>query len=237
MIEILEAKIETSTADQTGQISNGHVKVRGWLKKFHPPEQGGDGGVDDDNPLWKFKISRSGTCFANPDHLPIPVDPDWYCLPVLEALRNNSSGKEVKVILGLVLLKNENENEYRRVGSFEAREKACKVFRRPTYPLQTAQSPEKGYSAFSSAVGVSAGNAVLGSSAAQGDITATEMEINQKNLSSSTGKPRTITFFSRKNQEKESQEIKKPEPATGRGGWRRLGWLRNRWVESVITIV
>jgi hypothetical protein len=54
--EILEAELETRTGDVMGVLTRGHIKVRGWLKRF-PPAQPDDSSADEDSPEWKIKPS------------------------------------------------------------------------------------------------------------------------------------------------------------------------------------
>jgi hypothetical protein len=227
MIEILEANVETETADKTGQVSRGHIKARGWLKQFPPPEEDHDGDDSDDSDdgdideaTWKFKTSEIDFCYFFPDQLPLPADPKWYCLPVLETAEEDQEDKEGELdrtVHGLVLLETEkeNENEYRRVGTFMTMLDSYKAFKRPTYPFRTLQTPKEDD---------------IGSPSVQ-EVQA-KIETNR-----TTSKRRLLPFFSRKGQDEESQAIKGQEQVSGRGEWWRFGRQKNQWVEHVITII
>jgi hypothetical protein len=56
IIEILETELKTPTGDPMAIVTGGHIKVRGWLKRF-PPPQPDDSSADEDDPEWKIKAS------------------------------------------------------------------------------------------------------------------------------------------------------------------------------------
>ena len=234
MIEILEAELETLTGDPMGIVTGGHIKVRGWLKRFPPPQP--DDSSTDDSPEWKIKASWSKKCAIQPDRLPLATDLNWYCLPVLETLKQTD--ENWKQVRGLVLLQTGRENEYRRVGFFDAYlGGAEKLFRRPTYPFRKANSPEADHVGSSSVPAVNTDNISSDGRADDREGNAAETEIVQKTPVGSSERRRIIPFFSRKGQEKEFQPAKRQGRALGGREWWRLNRQRNRWVEQVITIV
>jgi hypothetical protein len=236
MIEILEVKVETQTADPMGQVSGGHIKVRGWLKHFRPSRRDDDD-VDDD-PTWQFKTCGQGICFAHPDQLPIPADPKWYCLPVLESAVRKWDGKKSNMVTGLILLEIGKGNKYRRVGRFDAQGKAYKIFKRPTYPFQATRNLEEEDMRSPSVPGGNGEDTISDSQQLERGTTAADMEINQNKPSSSMHKRRLVSsFFGREVAEEESQAVERNEPRDGQGEWWRFGWRKNQWVERVITIV
>lgn len=236
MIEILEAKLETLTDDPMGMVTGGYIKVRGWLKRF-PPPQPDDSSSDDDNPSWKIKASWSQDCTIYPDRLPLATDLNWYCLPVLESLLMQKDEDDWKRIRGLVLLQTGRENEYRRVGLFDADVGAEKLFRRPAYPLRKANNLEADHVGSSSGPDVNTDNMSSNGRADEREGNAAETEIVQKTPVGSSGRRLIIPFFSGKGQEEESQPAERQDRALGGREWWRLGRQRNRWVEQVIAIV
>jgi hypothetical protein len=233
MIEILKVRVETVTADKMGQVSGGHIKVRGWLKQFSPPELDHHSEDDNDVRMWMFQDPGIDYCFVFPDKLPLPTDLKWYCLPVLETAEEHKKEEKEKglhrSIHGLCLLETEKKDEYRRVGSFRTSLDTYKPFKRPTYPFQAPQIREEDDIRRLSVPEVQAK-----SPAAE---RATGMKINRKTTSSATRKRQLIPFFSRKGQDEESQTIEGQESASGRREWWRFGRQRQPWVERVITIV
>lgn len=240
MIEILEVKLETLTGDPMGMVTGGHIKVRGWLKQF-PPRQPDDSSSDNDNRSWRIKASWPQGCSIDPDRLPIATDRNWYCLPILETLRTIRIQKDKgdwENIQGLVLLQTGRENEYRRVGLFEAYlDDAAKLFRRPTYPFRKANNLEADHVWPSSGPDVNTDNMSSNGRADEREGNAAETVIVQKTPAGSSGRRRIIPFFSGKSQKEESQPVESQDRALGGREWWRLGRQRNRWVEQVITII
>jgi hypothetical protein len=221
MIDILEVIIETLTADPMGQVSGGHIKLRGWLKYFSPPRRDDD---EDDDASWTFKTPGKGICFAWLDQLPIPEDRKWYCLPILETVKQEGR-RESKTVIGLMLLETGRKDEFRRVGRFDAVKQTSNLFRRPTYPFQAARNPEKKDLRSPSVQGGNGEGTASNSQLLERETTAAEMDTNH-NEPSSTGQKRRLipSFFQRKVPGEGSHAIKGND--TG-----------DNWVERVISIV
>lgn len=227
MVEMLEVEVKPVTADKMGQVSGGYIKVRCWLKQLSPPELDYDD-PEDSNPMWMFKTPGITHCFFFPDHLPLPADLKWYCVPVLETAEedeDDKTGELDRSVHGLVLLKTENENEYRRVGRFVTQGDTYKFFKRPTYPFPMPESPEENDIGSPSVLEAQAKIDETKSSVAERVTKAAQIETNRTTSSSSTLKRRFISFFSRKGQDKESQVIKGQGPAS------------DPLVEHIITII
>jgi hypothetical protein len=259
MIEILEVKVENISADKMGQVSRGHIKVRGWLRQSSPPELdddsesvdvrqvqnwlrqsspelGDDGEGIDGRQVWKLK-TENGSCVVYPDQLPLLADLKWYYLPVLETAEKYSKNKLSRNVFGLVLLETGKENEYRRVGLFFAIGSTSKAFKIPNYPSKALQCQgEEDAGSFSHPV-LRAKIDTSKPPAEEHVASAAEMETNRKIPSDNTRKRRLITFFSRKAQDEVSQVLKGQESESGRREWWRFGRQRQPWVEQVITIV
>jgi hypothetical protein len=246
MIEMLEVRVETRTADRMGQVMGGHIKVRGWLREFPPPEldkyntsDSDSGGKDHGNHMWMFKAPATEFCFFHPDKLPLPAEPKWYCLPVLECLDKDpedESDEESIEIVGLVLLETKRENEYRRVGKFTTAADGYKNFKRATYPFRAIQDPEEANFESPSVLVLQTQTDTTKSRAAT-RLGATKIETNQTSSPSSTHKRRFVPFLSRGGRGEDAQAMKKQDSGSGRRERWRFGRKKDPWVESVIIIV
>ena len=133
MIKVLEVSVQTKTPDLMGQVSDGYLKVQGWLRRLSIVE-------DKEGSVFRINIGRSAPgflpmSFAQFDENKQPDDHQWWFLPIL------SLGSWMQsMAVGLILAETGNEDEYRRVGMFTAYDDSARAFRRPTYPIQPNQS-------------------------------------------------------------------------------------------------
>jgi len=200
--------------------------------------EGGDGGGKGDA-MYMFKAQGLKFCFFYPDKLPLPADPKWYCLPVLETLDqdpDDESDEEEIEIVGLVLLETGTENEFRRVGTFTPAADGYKNFKRPTFPFRAIQDTEEAiFESPSARAGRGQIDTAQSPAAVRED--ATETETKQTNSSSSARKRRFVPFLSSRGRDKDTPAKEKQDSTSSGREWWRFGRKKDLWVDRVITIV
>ncbi|KAL2061615.1 hypothetical protein VTL71DRAFT_6992 [Oculimacula yallundae] len=137
MIQILECKTVPMTIDPTGQVSGGYLKSRGWLRSLKG--------------LWLKDPNRSLNAICELDHTLLALanldenmlyrEEEIFTLPVMEADCRWHKGT---MVVGILLQRTGEDNQYRRVGVFETSKKGCAMFRRPLYPPIQASNPYVG---------------------------------------------------------------------------------------------
>jgi hypothetical protein len=133
MIQVLEARVQTTTSDLMGQVCDGCLKIQGWLRTFSII-------YDREDSVFRINTKHSGLgllpeSFAQFDENQQPDDHEWWFLPILPL------GPWIQsMAMGLIMVETGNRDEYRRVGMFMAYDDSARAFRRPTYPIQPTQS-------------------------------------------------------------------------------------------------
>jgi hypothetical protein len=131
MIEILEAKVTTKVPDRMGQVVDGYIKLRCWLKPLYFRRNQWHGTY--------FELGNHQCIMAYFDVEQVSGPGQWFFMPILE-IRTNEYDEEIH---GLILSKADAKGKFQRSGKFEARERyfeTARLFRRPVYDVPINES-------------------------------------------------------------------------------------------------
>ncbi|CAG8948679.1 hypothetical protein HYFRA_00001799 [Hymenoscyphus fraxineus] len=143
MIQVLEAATEPKTSNLMGQVSGGHICLRGWLKSFS---------IQGTEPYdSRFEINGKfldGARFHLDEGFGLPEDQlKVICLPIIT---DQIYHEDPKVhVQGLILKPTGKPEEYKRIGYFQIKitHKNSEFFKRPTYP-STSKFPTDGKASY-----------------------------------------------------------------------------------------
>lgn len=140
MIQVLEISIKRKGPDPMGAVLAGMLGLRCWMKtvRLHRDTSA----WSDD--YWHIAKNSTDSVRAVFDEKAVG-DGEWYFMPVLE----HPDGVFGASIHGLILLQNDNFNEFRRVGKFNSTRNTYSDFCRPIYKKNAdGKGPEVTYGDF-----------------------------------------------------------------------------------------
>ena len=140
LIQIVEVNLGLATADAYGQITGGHMLLKGWRRGF-PLERSRR-----DDRTWMFKIGSEIAAFVWADPLHEAKSHKWICVPVIASTPKIPIEGQGGCVEGLVLSETGEPGVYHRVGTFTSNDERYgkiyprgyfDVFNRPVYPKPT----------------------------------------------------------------------------------------------------